>query len=292
MRKTFVVTFFLFYFLFQTQAVFPDEGISGIINRSRESVLGIVARLENNNFVILGTGFFIAEDGHIATCNHVVAQMTDIYIMKPTDLEKASLLGYVSTEEGLPQLNLPVYQTQNNNAFIKAQVIYRLPEADLAVLKISQKNSSYLKIGKYESIEEGNDLIFLGFPFGVNKVIAHKGMVSYKGKINISYSPEDKLMEAVQIDGIVNRGNSGGPLISLSQGKVVGIIKATHGNIGPYLRGINEGKIKTKGISLGQIDFGLFSREVSSAIDRHIQMGIGYAISINYLKEYLARPKK
>ena len=292
MKKLFVVALYFFFFLFETQLIFADEKISAIVNTSRESVISIVSRIENDKFVILGTGFFIAEEGQIATCDHVVSQMTEIYVMKSSDLEKASLLGYISTKEGLPQLNLPVYQIKNNNAFIKAQLIDRLPDTDIAVLKINQKSGSYLKIGKYDSVEEGNDLIFLGFPFGVNRVIAHKGMVSYKGKFNISSNPGDKLMEALQIDGIVNRGNSGGPLISLDQNKVVGIIKATHGNIGPYLRGINEGKIRTEGIGLGQIDFGLFAREVSSAIDRHIQMGIGYAISINYLKDYLSKAKK
>ncbi|GAF85540.1 unnamed protein product, partial [marine sediment metagenome] len=158
---------------------------------------------------------------------------------------------------------------------------------DLAILKTNIRNNPFIEIGEYSDIVEGNDLIFLGFPFGNNHVIAHKGMVSYKGKINITGIPGDKEINAVQIDGIVNRGNSGGPLISISQGKVVGVIKATHGSIGPYLEKIKKGEIGTSGIGLGMIDFGLFTREVVSAIDRHIQMGIGYAISVDYLRNII-----
>ena len=40
-----------------------------------------------------------------------------------------------------------------------------------------------------------------------------------------------------------------------------------------------------RGIGLGQIDLGVFTREVAAATDRHIQMGIGYAISADYLAD-------
>ena len=186
-------------------------------------------------------------------------------------------------------MNVPVYQASGAEAFVPAKVLTNDEEVDIALLKIEERSKSYLLIGSYGSIKEGNDLIFLGFPFGFNRVVTHKGMVSYKGKINISGTPDGKDIEAVQIDGIVNRGNSGGPLISASQAKVVGIVKATHGNIGPYLRAINEGKIRTEGIGLGQINFGIFTREVASAIDRHIQMGIGYAVSADYLADILTK---
>ena len=268
-----------------TNQVQGDEGMSGAINLSKDAVVAIVGRAEDSKFVILGTGFFVDEKGTIATCDHIIKPVPRPFIMKPQDLEKSKLLGYVTTKDKLPQLNLPVYQASADAAFIPAQVLERSSEEDIALLKVDQRPTSHLRAGSYSLIEEGNDLIFLGFPFGFNRVVTHKGMVSYKGEINVTGTPGGKAIAAVQIDGIVNRGSSGSPLISVSQGKVVGIVKATHGSVGPYLQAINEGKIQTRGIGLGQIDFGVFTREVSAAIDRHIQMGIGYAISADYLAD-------
>lgn len=259
--------------------------MSGVINLSKDAVVAIVGRAEDSKFVILGTGFFVDEKGTIATCDHIIKQIPKHFIMKPEDLEKSKLLGYVTTKDKLPQLNLPVYQASADTAFVSARILERSPEEDIALLKVDERPVSHLRVGKYSLIEEGNDLIFIGFPFGFNRVVTHKGMVSYKGEIDITGTLGGKAIAAVQIDGIVNRGSSGSPLLSVSQGKVVGIVKATHGSVGPYLQAINEGKIQTRGIGLGQIDFGVFTREVAAAIDRHIQMGIGYAISADYLAD-------
>lgn len=287
MKHAILILLFLSVICASPLTVHTDEGISGVISVSKDAVVAIVGRAENNKFVVLGSGFFVTENGTIATCDHVAKQVPKIFVMKSSDLETSNLLGYITTKDKLPQLNLPVYQATNTKAFIPAKILDRSEEFDVALLQTEEKSPSYLGIGKYDSIEEGNDLIFLGFPFGFNRVVTHKGMVSYKGQINITAFPGGKSIRAVQIDGIVNRGISGGPLISTSQGKVVGIVKASHGNVGPYLQAINEGKIGAEGLSLGQIDFGVFTREVSSAIDRHIQMGIGYAISSEYLAEML-----
>ncbi len=288
MKKIIALTLCVLFLLVVVKFIFADDKLSDLIKSSRNSLVAIVY-VDGDKFFILGTGFFVDGNGTIATCRHIVKDLKDVYVMQVTEVAKASLVSYISTEEGLPRLNLPVYQVKDTNIFIRANITNILPDIDLAILKINQKNSNYLEIGEYNLIEEGDDLIFLGFPFGLNRVIAHKGMVSYKGKFNISGDLKDQFIEAVQIDGIVNRGNSGGPLISVSQKRVVGIIKASYGNIGPYLRDIQEGKIATKGIGLGQVDFGIFTREVVDAIDRHIQMGIGYAISVNYLKQILPK---
>lgn len=287
MRRVILIFLIAASFCVLPLAVHSEEGISGVISLSKDAVVALVAKLVDNQFVILGSGFFVSENGMITTCDHVTKEAQQVFVMEPSDLEKSSLLGYIQTKDKQPQVNLPVYQAKDVKAFVPAKILISSAESDVSLLQIDRKSKSYLQIGRYESIEEGNDLIFMGFPFGVNRIVTHKGMVSYKGQINISGSSGGKSIAAVQIDGIVNRGNSGGPLISVSQGKVVGVIKATYGNVGPYLQSINEGKIRAEGIGLGQIDFGIFTREVTSAIDRHIQMGIGYAVSANYITDLM-----
>lgn len=273
-----------FIILISFSVLTANEDISKSIASAKPTLVAIVAKIDANKFAIIGTGFFIDGSGKIATCNHVIDGANQVFLLKAKDLDKSILIGYVTTHEGIPQLNLPVYTLKDTLLFIRASVFKSDKEHDIAILTTRIKNTSFLEFGSYQIINEGDELILLGFPFGFNRIVTHKGMVSYKGKLIISGNPKDSPIDGLQIDGIVNRGNSGGPLISPSQNKVVGVVKATHGNIGPYLQAINKGEIRTEGIGLGQIDFGKFTREVSSAIDRHIQMGIGYAVSINYLK--------
>lgn len=274
----------LIFIILSFSLAIASDDINNTIKASKPSVVSIVVRLDIDKFAIIGTGFFINENGAIATCYHVVRNIKKVEVLRNSDLEKSILIGYSKTEDDLPQLNTPIYKLNDKKLFVLATVMKKDTLNDLAVLWTNYANTSFLKLGSYDAVDEGEELIFLGFPFGLNRLITHKGMVSYKGKLIISDDANNIPVNAFQIDGIVNNGNSGGPLISLKQNKVVGIIKAKHGNIGPYLKSIVEGEIKTEGIGFGLIDFGVFSREVTNALDRNIQMGIGYAISTDNLK--------
>jgi len=275
----------ILFFFISFSIVILSQDIPDLIKSSKPSLVSIVKRVDTNHFVIIGSGFFINNNGTIATCYHVVKELEKVFVLKSEDLEKASFVGYIENQEGLPQLNLPVYKLEEIKLFILASIMKQDVKNDLAVLWTNLVNTSHLEFGSTDSLNEGDEVIFLGFPFGYNRATTHKGMVSYKGKIIISDDSSNAPIGALQIDGIINSGNSGGPLISPKQNKVVGVIKAKAGNVGAYLESIIKGKIKTRGIGLGQIDFGIFTREVASAIDRHIQMGIGFAIIVESLRQ-------
>ena len=260
------------------------QDIPEIIQFSKPALVSIVIRIDAHNFIITGSGFFINDNGRIATCYHVVNGAKKIFVVKSEDIEKSVFVGYLKNQEGLPELNLPTYSLEDPTLFIPASIMKYDTTNDLALLWTRLYNTSYLELGNSELINEGDEVIFLGYPFGYNRITSHKGMVSYKGKILLSDDSSKIPIQALQIDGIVNSGNSGGPLISPIQKKVVGVIKAKFGNVGPYLDSIIRNKFRTKGLGIGQIDFGIFASEVSNAINRHIQMGIGFAIIIDSLK--------
>ncbi len=62
----------------------------------------------------------------------------------------------------------------------------------------------------------GTQVAFLGFPFGVGHLTSHVGYVSSLYK--------DNGVTVLRIDGSINKGNSGGPVLDLSSGRVVGLI--------------------------------------------------------------------
>ena len=262
------------YFIVAFNVVSAQTTVSQLIKSSKSSVVAIVQRI-GTQFIVGGTGFFVNDEGYVVTCYHVVEKIknNELFIIKSDVIEEAKTAGMHE--------KMPVYELQDVSKFMKASVRLKDTITDLAILYTMENETSFLEIGNYELVEQGEEVIFLGFPFGINKVIAHKGMISYIGKISYSFFQNGIGIEAFQIDGIVNSGNSGGPVISIQQNKIIGIIKAKYANIGEYLNLIKNKVIATEGIGFGQIDFGRFANEVANAINYNVQMGIGYAISIN-----------
>ena len=106
--------------------------------------------------------------------------------------------------------------------FIKSELIYVDPELDLALVKVDPKkmpqNSSEAKLSCDKSIANGTAVAAFGHPKGL-KFSASRGIISNQ---RFLYGKE-----VIQTDAAINTGNSGGPLINLDTGLIVGINKST-----------------------------------------------------------------
>ncbi|MGE4535645.1 MAG: DegQ family serine endoprotease [Desulfovibrio sp.] len=137
----------------------------------------------------LGSGFVISADGYIVTNNHVIDNADEVKV-----------------------------QFKDNETPVKAKIVGRDPETDLALLKVDGKsNLPYLEFGDSSKLKVGAWVLAIGNPFGLENTVT-LGIVSAKGRI-IGAGPFDNF---IQTDASINPGNSGGPLIDLD-GKVVGI---------------------------------------------------------------------
>lgn len=134
-----------------------------------------------------GTGMFITTDGYVLTNEHVVSQ------------------GYYVI------LNLP------NKTSVQAQIIYRDPELDIAILKVAGGNYPAITLGSTTEPTQGEDVVALGYPSAAqlgDSVSLSKGIVSAFRTINgIRY---------IQTDASLNPGSSGGPLVNI-RGEVIGM---------------------------------------------------------------------
>lgn len=137
----------------------------------------------------------------------------------------------------------------------------------------------------------GEPVCALGFPFGEPHLTIHQGIISaiYKS------GPATLL----KLDMSINASNSGGPLISMKDGRVVGVIarKATgllkqafDELIESFRRNIEVFE-SASGVSIMGIDpmEGLIVSQrqmemVSKQIERSANVGIGYAIWIDPLR--------
>jgi serine protease Do len=143
---------------------------------------------------LIGSGFIVDKKGYIATADHVVLNASNAQVI---------------TTFTFPQT-------------IGAKVINRDAKLDIALLKIDyDKELETVPIGDSSTVEAGNEIAIMGFPFGVKLwgifvPAIHHGLVScivtLPNKINI-----------FQLDIMANPGNSGGPLILKDNGSVIGI---------------------------------------------------------------------
>lgn len=135
-----------------------------------------------------GSGFFISPDAHLLTNDHVLA-----------------------AQDSTATLIL------NNGFTLKAKVLRRDPDADVALLKVEGAGVVPLRCAG-ASQETGTEVYAIGTPNSTNlSQTLTKGIIS--GTREIDGHP------LIQTDVGINRGNSGGPLID-ANGVVIGIVSA------------------------------------------------------------------
>lgn len=111
---------------------------------------------------------------------------------------------------------------------VKANLIGRNPDSDLAIIYADKANMeeagitkySVAKFGDSDSLQVGETVIAIGNAFGEGKS-ATKGIISALNK-QIFTSSRDAALNVLQTDAAINPGNSGGALVNL-KGEVIGI---------------------------------------------------------------------
>ena len=137
----------------------------------------------------LGSGVIVREDGYILTNHHVI--------------------------DGADKIQVDL----NDNRTFEAQVVGSDAPSDLAVLKVNASGLPVLALGDSDRTRVGDVVLAIGNPLGVGQTVT-MGIISAKGRQTglSNGSFEDFL----QTDAPINRGNSGGALVSTNQ-ELIGI---------------------------------------------------------------------
>ena len=132
-----------------------------------------------------GTGFYLKQYDVIVTNEHVVGTAGEVAITGKTFHKTLSRVWYLDKKHDL--------------AFIQGPHGIPFPE---------------LKLGNYEELKDGDEIIAIGHPYGLNYT-ATQGVISKVDRIRQG-------MKFIQIDAAINPGNSGGPLVN-ERGEVIGV---------------------------------------------------------------------
>jgi Do/DeqQ family serine protease len=137
----------------------------------------------------VGSGVIVSADGSILTNHHVVDGAQKITVLM-----------------------------SDNKSYV-AKVVGSDQPSDLAVLKIEATDLPFLTLGNSDAVRVGDIVLAIGNPLGIGQSVT-SGIISAKGRrTGLS---DGSFEDFLQTDAPINRGNSGGALVSLN-GELIGI---------------------------------------------------------------------
>lgn len=187
---------------------------------------------ESKNY---GSGAIVNKEGYILTNAHVVTNGTNISVTLP------------------------------DKRIFAAKIIGIDSATDVAVIKINGKNLPIVELGDSDTVKVGEKIVAIGNPFGLDSTIT-TGIISAKNRDRGPTIYKD----FIQIDALINFGNSGGPLVDLD-GEVIGIntfvVGSTIGSVG-FAVPINLAKkVMDELIKNGKVERGFLGVNVKDIVN-------------------------
>lgn len=143
----------------------------------------------------LGSGVLMTANGHILTCYHVIKDSERINVVL------------------------------QDGRILEAMLVGQDPHTDLAVLKVNDENLPVIpQSGEYKT-QVGDLVLAIGNPYNLGQTTT-QGIISATGRSGLSnYVSNANYADFIQMDAVLNEGNSGGALVD-SNGTLVGINNA------------------------------------------------------------------
>lgn len=136
----------------------------------------------------LGSGVIVSSEGHILTNNHVISGAEDIEVLL------------------------------KDGRYLKASLVGRDLETDLALLKVTAQNLPTIDFGDSSNLQVGDIVLAIGNPFGLGHTVT-SGIIS---ALNRSQFRANNFDNFIQTDAAINPGNSGGALVN-TRGEMIGL---------------------------------------------------------------------
>jgi 2-alkenal reductase len=185
------------------------------IYRRRASGVVTIIALFGGGQAAQGSGFVVSRTGYILTNSHVI-----------------TTAGEDSSSE-TPDAASSVFVEFRDSDRVPARIVGWDVYDDVGVLKVDpgEHGLSPVPLGDSGKVVVGEPVAAIGSPFG-NENSLSVGVVSATERSIESLTSDYDLVDAIQTDAPINRGNSGGPMFD-ARGRVIGInaqIRSESGN--------------------------------------------------------------
>ena len=199
-------------------------GLPDVVARTKPSVMavGLYNELSNPRFTFRGTGFVVGDGRTLVTNAHVLPEET-------AALQQLAL-------------QLPGNRKAGQDSALETRKLTLLRQDrahDLALLRLDGPPLPVLTLADDDSGQEGQAVAFIGFPIGGLlgfSPVTHRATLSSITPIALP-PPNARQLDAAavarlrqgpfdiyQLDGTAYPGNSGGPLLDIDSGRVLGVI--------------------------------------------------------------------
>ena len=199
----------------------PAADLVSLVATARLSVLpvGTFSPTGNPRFTFRGTGFVIGEGNLVATNFHVLPDAAE-----SNATTQVAVIGSRTATEGQARL---------------ARVVATDRLRDLALLQIDGPPLPALVLAEPGVAREGLSIALMGFPIGGTlgfSVVTHRGIIASITSAALPAPTARQLdaravsrlregnFEVLQLDATAYPGNSGGPVLDIDSGQVVGIV--------------------------------------------------------------------
>ena len=162
-----------------------------------------------------GSGFVVSKEGYILTNSHVITTAGE------------------ADATATPEAASSVFVEFRDHDRVRARVVGWDVYDDVGLLKVDpgEHQLTPLPLGDSSQVVVGQPVAAIGSPFG-NESSLSVGVVSATERSIASLTSSYDLVDAIQTDAPINRGNSGGPMFD-PRGRVIGInaqIRSDSGN--------------------------------------------------------------
>jgi Trypsin-like peptidase domain/Tetratricopeptide repeat len=212
-----------------------------VLRHAKAATVLIVGTDEATHSLSLGSGFFVDAGGLLVTNAHVIEDSSHLYV-------------YVLDRE----------------IYAAPEVVAVDPDADLAVLRVPHTSAAALTLAA-DSTPEGTEVIAVGYPRITD--ILNMGFTLHATSIPAMVSglvqgqsrAQKRPIDFLQTTGLLNFGNSGGPLVLSDSGEVVAMVVTSV----PYLERAKD----AQGVAIGNV---------------MMKSGISYSIPASAIRQWLA----
>lgn len=166
------------------------------VNAIYQRISQATVRISNGKRTI-GSGFVFDDEAHVVTAQHVVENLSEIYVVLA------------------------------NGSIFKATLKGSSPQSDVAVLTLdSEPMVEPPKLADSAEVKIGEPVAIIGSPFALAETIT-TGVVSQTNRFaDIEYDKQTRwVANLIQFDAAANFGNSGGPLVN-AKSEIIGMVIA------------------------------------------------------------------
>ena len=152
-----------------------------------------------------GSGFLISPDGYIITNAHVVGKARDVSVV---------LYDQQKLMDKTNPIHTPSHKSMGNKIYF-GKVLKINRARDLALVKIEGENLPWMELETNRKVyTTGKEVVAIGAPRNIEWTVTQGVISAVRDKNGV---------DTIQTDTAINGGNSGGPLIDLKTGKVIGV---------------------------------------------------------------------